>query len=415
MNVKENQFEEKLQEYAKLVVCSGINVQKEQEVVISSPVDCAFFTRLLVKEAYKAGAKEVVVHWNDDMIARYKYEYSPLEVFETMPEWRAESYNYYAKRGAAFISISSSNPEILKGIDSEKLVANAKAGEKAMIPLREATMSSQVQWNVVAIPEKTWAKKVFPNVSENEAMDKLWEAIFTALRINDGNPVEKWETHDINLSDKCKKLNDYQFSKLHYKNQLGTDFVVGLVENHKWEGGSEVAGNGTRFLANMPTEEVFTMPHKDIADGVVVSSMPLSYQGNLIENFSLTFKGGKVVDFSAEKGYDTLKDMLSMDEGALHLGEVALVPYDSPISNMDILFYNTLFDENASCHFALGRCYPTNVVNGTTFSEEEMEAVGGNSSMIHVDFMVGSSDLQITGITKDGEEVIVFKDGNWAI
>lgn len=415
MNVKENQFEKKLQEYAKLVVCSGINVQKNQEVVINSPVDCADFTRLLAKEAYEVGAKEVIINWTDDMITRYKYEYAPLEVFETMPEWKAEFYNYYAKRGAAFISISSSNPEILKGIDSEKLVANAKAGEKALAPYRTILMSSQVQWNVVAIPEKTWAKKVFPNVSEKEAMDKLWEAIFTALRIDDGNPVEKWEAHDKNLSDKCKKLNDYQFSKLHYKNQLGTDFVVGLVENHKWEGGSEVAGNGTSFLANMPTEEVFTMPHKDIADGVVVSSMPLSYQGNLIENFSLTFKGGKVVDFSAEKGYDTLKDMLSMDEGALHLGEVALVPYDSPISNMDILFYNTLFDENASCHFALGRCYPTNVVNGTTFSEEEMEAVGGNSSMIHVDFMVGSSDLQITGITKDGEEVIVFKDGNWAI
>ena len=408
-------FQQKLEEYARLVIRSGINVQKDQEVVINAPVDCAPFTRLMVKEAYEAGAKEVIVHWKDDLINRYKFDYAPLEVFEEIPEWRAESYNLYAKRGAAFISISSSDPEILKGVPSEKLIANSKASEKALTFYRNKMMSSEVQWNVVAIPEKAWAKKVFPNLSTEDAMEKLWEAIFTALRIGDGNTVEKWVSHDNNLSDKCKKLNEYQFKKLHYKNQLGTDFIVGLVDNHKWEGGSEVAGNGARFLANMPTEEVFTMPHKDIGEGKVVSSMPLSYQGNLIENFSLTFKEGKVIDFSAEKGYDTLKDMLSMDEGALHLGEVALVPFDSPISNMDILFYNTLFDENASCHFALGRCYPTNVVGGTQLDDEGLQAIGGNTSMIHVDFMVGTSDLQITGITESGEEIPVFRDGNWVI
>ena len=316
---------------------------------------------------------------------------------------------------ACFISISGGDPEVFKGVDSNKLKANAKASDKAFEPFYKRMMASEIPWNVVAVPNKKWAMKVFPNVSEEEAMEKLWNAIFLAVRIDEGDAVEKWNAHNALLAEKCKKLNEMQFAKLHYKNSIGTDFIVGLAKNHHWEGGSEKDENGVEFVANMPTEEVFTMPDHRIGEGTVVSALPLSFEGTLIKNFRLTFRNGRIEEFSAEEGYEALERLLNSDEGSRHLGEVALVPYESPISNMNILFYNTLFDENASCHFAFGECYPTTIQGGNAMTEEELFEAGGNHSMNHVDFMIGTSDLSIIGIKEDGTKVPVFENGNFVL
>ena len=408
-------FQDKLQEYAKLIVNIGVNVQKGQDIVLRCPVDCYEFGRMIVKAGYEAGAKEVIVHWSDEQVSRLAYDYADISVFETVPEWQAESRNKYAREGACFITISSGDPEIFKGVDSTKLKANAKACDEAYEEFYNRMMASEIPWNVVAVPSKKWAKKVFENLSEEEAVEKLWEAIFKAVRIGEGDAVEAWRKHNELLAKQCKKLNEIQFSKLHYKNSIGTDFVVGLVKDHIWEGGAEEDSKGTSFVANMPTEEVFTMPDCRVAEGTVVSSLPLSFEGTLIKNFSLTFKNGRVEEFSAEEGYEALERLLNSDEGSRRLGEVALVPYESPISNMNILFYNTLFDENASCHLAFGECYPTTVQGGTKMTAEEITNIGGNHSMNHVDFMIGTSDLCITGIKEDGAEIPVFENGNWVL
>lgn len=408
-------FQEKLQEYAKLIVNIGVNVQEGQDIVLRCPVECYEFGRMIVEEGYKAGAKEVIVHWGDEQISRLTYDYADLSVFETVQEWQAESRNKYAREGACFITISGGDPEIFKGVDSAKLKAYAKACDKAFEEFYNRMMASEIPWNVVAVPNKKWAMKVFPELSEEEAVEKLWEAVFFAVRIGESDVVEAWRKHNQSLAEQCKKLNELQFEKLHYKNSLGTDFIVGLVENHIWEGGAEEDSKGVTFVANMPTEEVFTMPDCRVADGKVVSSLPLSFEGTLIKNFSLTFKNGRVEEFTAEEGYEALERLLNSDEGSRHLGEVALVPYKSPISQMNILFYNTLFDENASCHFAFGECYPTTVKGGTKMTAEEITKVGGNHSMNHVDFMVGTSDLCITGITKEGKEIPIFENGNWVL
>lgn len=408
-------FEEKLQEYARLIVRVGVNVQKGQDIVLRCPVECYEFARKIVREGYEAGAREVIIHWSDDESRRMAYDYADVSIFETLPDWKAESMNQYARLGAAFISISGGDPEVFKGVDGEKLKASAKASDQAYELFYKRMSASEIPWNVAAIPSEKWAQKVFPKLSANEAMEKLWESIFQAVRIGKGDAVKAWKEHDAFLTEKCKELNKQQFAKLHYTNSLGTDFTVGLVENHIWEGGSEADSAGIDFIANMPTEEIFTMPDIRQAEGTLVSALPLSYEGNMIRNFSFTFKDGKVVDFSAEEGMESLERMVNSDDGSRYLGEVALVPYNSPISNMKTLFYNTLFDENASCHFALGRCYPTTVKGGADLNEEELKQVGGNVSMIHVDFMVGTSDLTITGIKKDGSEVPVFIDGNWAM
>ncbi|MBS6195847.1 MAG: aminopeptidase [Clostridiales bacterium] len=408
-------FEEKLQEYARLIVKVGVNVQKGQDIVLRCPVESYPFGRLIVKEGYEAGAREVIIHWSDAVSRRIAYDHADVSVFENIPEWQAESMNKYAREGAAFISIAGGDPEVFKGVDSEKLKASAKASDQAYEVFYKRMSASEIPWNVAAVPSEKWAQKVFPGIPVEEAMEKLWENIFRSVRIGEGDAVQAWKEHDAFLSSMCKKLDEQQFSALHYVNSLGTDFTVGLVENHRWEGGSEGDSRGVDFIANMPTEEIFTMPDARRAEGKLVSALPLSYEGNMIHNFSFTFHEGKVVEFAAEEGLETLKRMLDSDEGSRRLGEVALVPYDSPISNMKTLFYNTLFDENASCHFALGRCYETTVEGGASMSEEELKAVGGNTSMIHVDFMVGTSDLSITGIKKDGTEVPVFVNGNWAL
>lgn len=407
-------FNALLDKYANLCVKVGINIQKDQPLVITAPVEGAEFVRLLAKHAYEAGAKEVHVNWNDDELTRMKFEYAPMEVFENFPKWYADGMEDYAEKGAGFISISARDPYLLKGIDSKKIAANNKASSIGLKKFREYTMNDLNSWCVISIATKKWAKRVFPDVSDEEAVEKLWDAIFKALRVYEEDPVEAWKKHLKNIEDKVNFLNEKNFKKLYYKSSNGTDLEVELPEGHIWAGGGGKNSKGVYFVANMPTEEVFTLPHKYGVNGVVYSSKPLNYGGNLINNFSLTFKDGKVVDFTAEEGYEVLKDLLDLDEGAKRLGEVALVPHDSPISNSNIIFYNTLFDENASCHFALGKAYPTNLKGGPDMKEEELDKAGVNDSLTHVDFMVGTEDLSIIGETRDGEKVQVFENGNWA-
>ena len=403
-----------LKKYAKLAIYQGVNVQKNQTLVISSPIECAEFTRMLVEEAYLKEAKEVVVQWNDELTGKLKYQYSPMEVFETVPEWVKQSRLSYAKEGACFLSISASDPELLKDIDPKKIATFRKAASMASREFSTRLMSNENAWSIVSIPTVGWAKKVFPNVSEEEAVEKLWDAIFKIVRVDSADPVKAWEEHKNTLKKNMDFLNSKRFKSLHYKNSLGTDLVIELPEKHVWAGGAEFTQGGVEFIANMPTEEIFSMPKKTGVNGKVVSSMPLNYGGNLINNFSLTFKDGKVVDFTAEEGYETLKNLLDTDEGAKYLGEVALVPYDSPISNSNIIFFNTLYDENASCHLAFGKAYSLCIKDGEKMSEEELLKEGANDSLTHVDFMIGTKDLEITGTTYDNEEFKIFVNGNWA-
>ncbi|MCY6960052.1 aminopeptidase [Clostridium brassicae] len=407
-------FHTMLKKYAELAVKTGVNLQKNQTLVINSPIECVEFTRLIAECAYKTGAKNVHVEWSDEEIALIKYMNAPEESFNEFPKWRADGLEKLAKEGAAFLSISASNPELLKNVDSKKIAASNKARSLALKNYREYIMNSTVSWSVVSVPTKEWSKKVFPTLSEKEAIEKLWESIFTIVRVDKNNPIDAWNEHLKNMSEKVNYLNNKKFKKLHFISKE-TDLTIELPEKHLWAGGGEYNAAGTYFVANMPTEEVFTLPLKTGVNGTVKSTKPLNYSGNLIDNFTLTFKNGKIIDFSAEEGYETLKKLIETDDGSHYLGEVALVPHDSPISNSNIIFYNTLFDENASCHLALGSAYPTCIDGGNEMNEEELKKAGANTSLTHVDFMVGSSDLNIFGETKEGEQTQIFQNGNWRI
>ena len=400
--------------YASLAVNIGVNIQKDNILVISSPIETAEFARLITEEAYKSGAKDVIVHYGDQKLTKIKLENSSLETISNIPEWQAESYNYYARQEACFISISASDPDGLKGVPVEKIGASQKARTSALKEYFDNSMSNKCRWCVLSVPTLSWAKKVFPKVSDDEAMESLWDVIFKTVRVDTENPVNAWKKHNAYLEKKIKFMNNNNFKSVHLKSANGTDLNIELPEGHIWAGGSEGDVNGIPFNANIPTEEVFTLPKKTGVNGIVYSSKPLSYGGNLIDNFSITFKDGKAIDFTAETGYDVLKQMLESDEGAKYLGEVAFVPYNSPISNSKLIFFNTLFDENAACHLAFGRAYESCVKDADKYSEEELEKIGVNNSVIHVDFMIGTSDLEITGINKNGETIQIFSNGNWA-
>jgi len=408
-----NNFNNMLEKYAELAVKVGVNIQAGQTLVVNSPIECAEFTRLVAKVAYKAGAKDVHIEWSDDELTLIKYLNAPDEAFKDFPAWKAASLEELAKNGAAFLSISASNPELLKNVNPERIADANKARSVAIKKYREYIMNSTVAWSVVSIPTKGWAKKVFSDFSEEEAVAKLWESIFNIVRVDTEDPVEAWNEHLNNMNEKVNFLNEKKFKKLHYVSN-GTDLYIELPEKHLWAGGGEYNAKKTYFVANMPTEEVFTLPLKTGVNGTVKSTKPLNYSGNLINNFTLTFKDGKIVDFTAEEGYETLKKLIETDDGSCYLGEVALVPYDSPISNSNIIFYNTLFDENASCHLAFGMAYPICLEGGSEMNEEELEKAGANSSLTHVDFMIGSEDLDILGETAAGEQMQIFKHGNWA-
>lgn len=403
-----------LDAYARLVVRMGVNLQKGQPVVINTPVECADFARRLARFAYEAGARDVTMCWNDEKFARLRYELAPEEALGTFPDWRRRLYDDNAAADAAIISIHAEDPEAFRGIEPARLAMAQQAAGTALKSYRARIMRSQNAWCVVSVPTVGWARRVFSGQTDAEAVESLWTAILAAVRVTEDDGAEaRWEAHTDFLRRAADFMNGWAFSSLHYKNALGTDFVVRLPEGHLWAGGAELTTGGTRFVANLPTEEVFTLPMRDGAEGVVCATRPLVFQGNLIKDMRLTFRAGRVVDYAASEGRGHLEKLLETDEGSARLGEVALVPYDSPISRSGLLFYNTLFDENASCHLALGKAYPTSLSGGAAMSQEELLARGVNDSLLHEDFMIGSRDLSITGTTKDGREVPVFRDGNF--
>lgn len=407
-------MKQKLKKYAELLIKTGLNVQKGQSVVISSPVDCADFARLCADEAYNAGCREVYMNWSDDQITRIKYLYGANEIFDNIPSWRADFYNSVSAEGAAWLSIYSEDPEAMSGVDPDRIRRSSIASGKAIKPYRDRQMLNFFPWCIASVPTPAWAKKVFPDVSEAEAMDKLWDAILNASRVfDDSDPVNEWEAHCNKLSERVHILNSYAFKQLEYKNSLGTDLTIQLPENHLWMGGSEKTQNGINFCANIPTEEVFCAPYKTGVNGTVYASKPLVINGNIVDNFSFRLENGKIVEVNAKTGLEVLKSAINVDEGSSYLGEVALVPYHSPISQSGLLFYNTLFDENASCHLAFGEGYPC-LKDGENMSREELSEHGINDSIMHEDFMIGTADLTITGITADGRRIPVFIDGDFA-
>lgn len=408
-------LENNLQKYASLIIRTGVNLQKDQTLVLSSPVECAPFARLCAKASYQAGAREVVTLWNDEQLSLLKYRHCGLDVLASYPDWCVQARMQYLNEGAAYLSIAAEDPELFAQIEPEKMQLAAKASHAALREFYDATMSNRNSWCVVSAPTVAWARKVFPGCADDgEAVNRLWDAIFRTTRIYEPDPVAAWAAQQRDLRMRIQWLNEKRFHALRYRNSLGTDFTAGLARGHIWCGGAEETQEGVPFIANMPTEEVFTTPDKDRLEGTLCSALPLNYNGVLIEDFSLTFERGRVVSFSACKGEDTLRCLLDSDEGARSLGEVALVPANSPIPQLGILFYNTLYDENASCHFALGEAYASCLEGGTQMSREELAAAGANASLIHVDFMVGTPDLSITGIAEDGSETPVFENGNWA-
>ncbi|MFC4619237.1 aminopeptidase [Camelliibacillus cellulosilyticus] len=407
-------FQTALQNYAELAVKIGVNVQKGQTLVVNAPVSALDFVRQVVKKAYEAGAKTVYVEWNDQVISRMAYDYAPMEAFEEFPTWKADGMEKLASQGAAFLSIAAPNPELLKGVDPKKIALAQKTAGQAMKAYAKYTKAGKVSWSIVAVPTPEWASKVFPDLDEAEAIDALWKQIFHVTRVADGKAVENWQTHTNNIAQKLAFLNDKQLKSLHYQSS-GTDLTLALPENHVWMGGSVANTDGVNFVPNIPTEEVFCAPKKTGVNGTVRSTKPLNYGGQLIENIAITFKEGRIVDFHADTGYEVLKNLIETDEGSHYLGEIALVPHQSPISDTGLIFFNTLFDENASCHLAIGSAYAMNLIDGGKMSDEELEAHGLNTSITHVDFMIGSPDLNIEGITASGESITIFKNGNWAI
>lgn len=407
-------FNELLKKYAKLSVVKGINIQKNGLLVINSPIECSAFARMIAEEAYLAGASDVVINYNDEKFNKIRFSNASVDTLANVPQFEIDKYDYYVEKGASFLSISASDPDMLKGIDPSKISAVQKSRNTALKNYREACTANKNAWCIVSVPTEGWAKKIFPEVSSGEAIEKLWDAIFTVMRIKEDNPVDAWTEHVNTLAQKVKELNEHNFKYLHFTNSLGTDLKVELAPTHIWCGGEDECAKGFRFIANMPTEEVFTTPALDGVNGVVYSSKPLSYCGNLINNFSVTFKDGEAVSCTAETGLDVLKEIINTDEGSKRLGEVALVPYNSPISKSDIVFFNTLYDENASCHLAFGSSYPSCIKNGEEMTKEETFKAKANSSLTHVDFMIGTKDTNITGVKEDGSEIPVFINGNWA-
>lgn len=409
-------YKEKLQQYAELLVKVGMNVQPKQPVFIRSSVETLELTHLIVEEAYRCGASDVRVVYSDPTLKRLKFENESVEHFANheIKSYDVEARMDYVKRGAANLALISEDPDLMDGIDSQKLQAFQQQNARAFKGYMESVQKNQFPWVVAAFPSKAWAKRVYPELSVEEAYIKFIDEVFDIVRIDGNDPVENWRQYIANLSVYAQKLQQKNYHALHYVSE-GTDLTVGLAKNHIWEDAtSYVNGKEQAFIANIPTEEVFTAPDRNRVDGYVTNKLPLSYNGTIIDQFKLMFKDGEIIDFSAEKGEAVLKDLINTDEGSRRLGEVALVPDDSPISNRNIIFYNTLFDENAACHLAIGSAYAFNIQGGTEMTVEEKIASGLNDSNVHVDFMIGSSDLTIYGIFEDGSKELVFENGNWA-
>ncbi|MBR5411361.1 MAG: aminopeptidase [Clostridia bacterium] len=399
--------------YARLIARVGANIQKGQPVCLFISADQYEFAEILVDECYKAGASSVDVEWRSQPITKLHFRHCSVKTLSKVETWEEEKMKLMAEKLPCRIFVTSDDPEGLKGVNQDKMRKSMLARYPIMKPYREA-IENRHQWTIAAVPSYAWAKKIFPELKKNQAYEKLWQSILAAVRVTEENdPVEEWHRHDANLMKRCEWLNEHHFERLEYHSSNGTDFTAWLIPEGRWNGGGDTTVQGVFFNPNMPTEEVFTSPMKGKAEGTLVSTKPLSYEGQLIENFSLTFRDGKVVDVKAEKGEALLKNMITRDEGAAMLGELALIPCDSPINNSGILYYETLFDENASCHVALGRGFNDCIEGYQEKTNDECKALGINDSMIHVDFMIGAPDMCITGY-KDGKAYPIFENGEWA-
>lgn len=407
-------FEQKLQRFAEVAIRIGLNLQAGQDLVLRANVEHLTLVRKLVKEAYKAGAKNVVVMYNDDENTLAFFEHGSKQALESAPQWLIDGYVRAIEGNAAHLGITGGNPSLLKNVDPEKIAIANKAQGTASQKLIELVTAFATNWSAISFASPAWAKEVFPTLSETKAVAKLWEAIFDISRVNEADPVAAWQSHLDNLRSKKDMLNNKRYKALHFRG-TGTDLQVSLVENHLWVGGSAPAKNGVTCVPNIPTEEVFTMPHAQQVQGYVSSTKPLSVFGNIVEDIYVRFENGVIIEAKAKKGQEVLEKLLETDAGARRLGEVALVPHSSPISRSGILFYNTLFDENAACHIALGKCYGENLANYNTLSESERKAAGANDSLIHEDWMIGSDKVDVDGVQANGASEALMRSGEWVL
>ena len=407
-----------LREYAKLLVRSGIAVKKGDVVIVNAGLDQPEFVKMVVEECYRAKAARVMVDWSYQPLTKLNVNNMSAKLLGTVEAFEEEKLKYRLEKNPAMLYLASDDPDGLKGVNQKKMAAAMMAKQKIIKPYRDQ-MDNKYKWCIAAVPGEAWAKKVFPGIRTGTAVEKLWNAILFTSRVidKDGNlldAVAEWDKHNESFLSKCAYLNDAGLVELKYKSANGTDLRVGLIENGSFMGGGENTLGGEYYNPNIPTEEVFTSPKAGVAEGIVYSSMPLSWRGEIIDNFSIRFEGGRAVEAHAEKNEELLKTMISVDEGAAMLGECALVPYTSPIRESGIMFYETLFDENAACHFAMGRGFTNTIKDYDKYTNEELHAMGINDSAIHVDFMIGTKDLSVIGVKRDGSEIEIFKDGVWA-
>ena len=404
----------KLDRLAETAVRIGLNLRKGQELVVTAPLEALDLARRVTEHAYRAGASLVTVLLNDDEQTLMRYRHAPDESFDAAAGWLYGGMAQAYRDGAARLAIAGDDPTLLSGQDPDKVSRANRARSKAYSPALEQIASFAINWTIVAAATPAWARCVFPNDPDDVALAKLWDAIFSASRVTGADPVGEWRAHNAALARRTATLNDRRFHALHFRNAV-TDLTVGLADGHEWAGGASTAKNGIVCNANMPTEEVFTTPHRLRVDGHVRASKPLSYMGALIEDISVRFEGGRIVEANASAGADVLRKVLETDEGASRLGEVALVPYSSPISQSGLLFYNTLFDENAASHIALGQAYSKCFVDGDKLSPAELDARGANRSLIHIDWMIGSADMDVDGLDSGGARTPVMRAGEFAI
>lgn len=407
-------FDEKLRNYARLAVRVGLGVKPGQRVLVQAPVETAKLARLVVREAYAAGASFVDVRWDDDDVQLARFELAPDGTFDTISRWRVDAETETADAGGAVIAIRATNPNLLANVDAKRVSTYQKAWATYRQPYSAQVMTNRLNWNLISAPVADWAALMFPDASAEEAVEKQWDAIFAATRADLPDPVAAWEEHLAHLKGRREALNAKQYAALHFRGGE-TDLTVGLADNHLWGGGAADTTGGITFTANIPTEEVWTAPHRERVDGVVVSTKPLSYSGVLIDGIRIEFRDGRIVNASAKQGEAALKEMISTDEGSHRLGEVALVPHSSPISRSGLFFYNTLYDENAASHIAIGRAYRFNVAGGVDMTDEQFAQAGGNDSLTHVDWMIGSDQIDVDGITKDGNREPVMRGGEFVI
>ncbi|MCL2675648.1 MAG: aminopeptidase [Firmicutes bacterium] len=406
-------MDKKLQMYAELIVKQGLNLEKGEMLAISADIECAPLADAVAEFAYKAGACRVVMFWGSPKQGKLAYQYQSDETLREVPDYVVASRDYLIEKKAAYLGIASELPDFLSDVDPEKIKISTIASSIALKRFRESTGSNKTRWCLCAYPNETWAKKVFPGLTAEKALGKMWDYVYKTLRMDTPDPLTAWKKHEHDLERRSVILNDAGIESLTFKNSLGTDFEVWLPEGYVFSGAAEKSFYGRAFTANLPTEEVFCSPDYRKAEGKVVSSLPLVRRGAIIKNFWFEFKGGAVVDFGAEDGYETLKGIIESDEGARYLGEVALVGYNSPIQNLKTLFYCTLFDENASCHLAVGRGFGACLKGGLEMTKDELKERGINDSLEHVDFMIGTPDLSVVAKKRGGGNMVIFKDGDW--